>query len=178
MTKINRLFLFIFACVPGAGQMYLGYMKRGLCLISAFCMNIFVAAVISQYLTILLAIVWMYSFFDTYDLRRKMLSGDFPEDDYMFKFLADESICRLIRIRSRFVGWILVGLGALALYDNVIMSTLHQLYDRYDWIAPVIQVCRQLPDLVVAAVLILVGIWLVRGKNESSDDIPTYGEDR
>ena len=38
--RINGFFLFCCACVPGAGQMYLGYMKRGLCLISLFCLNL------------------------------------------------------------------------------------------------------------------------------------------
>ena len=35
--KKNALLTFIFACVPGAGQMYYGYMQRGLSLIALFC---------------------------------------------------------------------------------------------------------------------------------------------
>ena len=30
----------MFACIPGAGQMYQGYMKRGLSLITMFCLFI------------------------------------------------------------------------------------------------------------------------------------------
>ena len=38
--KKNALLTFIFACIPGAGQMYYGYMKRGLSLITFFCLFI------------------------------------------------------------------------------------------------------------------------------------------
>ena len=38
----NGILTFFFAFCPGAGQMYQGYMKRGLSLITMFCL--FVAA--------------------------------------------------------------------------------------------------------------------------------------
>ena len=38
--KKNAFLTFIFACIPGAGQMYYGYMKRGLSMITFFCLFI------------------------------------------------------------------------------------------------------------------------------------------
>ena len=38
--KKNGILTFLFAFVPGAGQMYQGYMKRGLSLITMFCLCI------------------------------------------------------------------------------------------------------------------------------------------
>ena len=45
--KKNALLTFIFACVPGAGQMYYGYMQRGLALISLFCGCFVLGALVS-----------------------------------------------------------------------------------------------------------------------------------
>ena len=43
--KKNALLTFIFACIPGAGQMYYGYMQRGLSLITLFCASFMLGAV-------------------------------------------------------------------------------------------------------------------------------------
>ena len=45
--KKNAFLTFIFACIPGAGQMYYGYMKRGTSLLVYFCLFIMLGAIIS-----------------------------------------------------------------------------------------------------------------------------------
>ena len=40
----NGILTFLFAFCPGAGQMYQGYMKRGLSLITMFCLFIMAGA--------------------------------------------------------------------------------------------------------------------------------------
>ena len=77
--KKNGFLTFIFACIPGAGQMYYGYMQRGLSLITMFIACFIVGAIINP-LAALAIIVWMYSFFDTYDLVRHLAAGDPKED--------------------------------------------------------------------------------------------------
>ena len=67
--KKNAFLTFIFACIPGAGQMYYGYMKRGTSLLVYFCLFIMLGAIISP-LVVGVAVVYMFSFFDTYDLIR------------------------------------------------------------------------------------------------------------
>ena len=42
--KKNAFLTFIFACIPGAGQMYYGYMKRGTSLLVYFCLFIMLGA--------------------------------------------------------------------------------------------------------------------------------------
>ena len=69
--KKNAFLTFIFACIPGAGQMYYGYMKRGLSMITFFCLFI-MAGTLVDVLVVGSVIVWMYSFFDTYDLIRHL----------------------------------------------------------------------------------------------------------
>ena len=73
--KKNAFLTFIFACIPGAGQMYYGYMKRGTSLLVYFCLFIMLGAIISP-LVVGVAVVYMFSFFDTYDLIRYLVAGD------------------------------------------------------------------------------------------------------
>ena len=62
--KKNAFLTFIFACIPGAGQMYYGYMRRGLSLITLFCVASAIGALIPPVL-LAVPIIWMYAFFDT-----------------------------------------------------------------------------------------------------------------
>ena len=63
----NGFLTFCCAFIPGAGQMYQGYMKRGLSLITMFCVA-FGAGTLLGVLYVAMPIVWMYSFFDTFNL--------------------------------------------------------------------------------------------------------------
>ena len=79
----NGILTFIFAFCPGAGQMYQGYMKRGLSLITMFCLFIVIGVSTLEVLTVGCVIVWMYSFFDTFNLRAQIGAGTAPEDHYL-----------------------------------------------------------------------------------------------
>ena len=80
--KKNGILTLLFACIPGAGQMYQGYMKRGLSLILTACCIGMVSSLLNPVL-LLLVVVWMYSFFDTFNLRAQILADTAPEDDYL-----------------------------------------------------------------------------------------------
>ena len=66
----NGFLTFCCAFIPGAGQMYQGYMKRGLSLILTACLIGMVSSLLDPVM-LLLVVVWMYSFFDTFNLDRK-----------------------------------------------------------------------------------------------------------
>lgn len=59
--------------IPGAGQMYQGYMKRGLSLITMFCLFIILGSTTGlDALVVGCIVVYMYSFFDTLNLRAQL----------------------------------------------------------------------------------------------------------
>ena len=77
IRKKNSFFTLIFSLVPGAGQMYMGFMKRGLSLMSCFFLILFTSVWLNVGPLMLLAmIVWFYSFFDTHNLRST------PDDEF------------------------------------------------------------------------------------------------
>ena len=71
MKRKHGLLLFIAACIPGCGEMYQGYMKRGVSILTAFC-AVFALAVFLEIgaLSVLMMPLWLFSFFDSYNLRK------------------------------------------------------------------------------------------------------------
>lgn len=179
----NGILTFFFAFIPGAGQMYQGYMKRGLSLISVFCLACVVALLLPP-LIALLPIIWMYSFFDTFNLRSQLGAETAPEDDYLIQIQSDVQLKQLMAKSHTLVGWALVALGGYALYDTFLMGILRNLYYRYEnsaLVRTLYDLGRNLPTLAVCVALIVVGVWLVRGprtapeREEPEDEVRHYG---
>ena len=174
----NGILTFLFAFIPGAGQMYQGYLKRGLSLILMCCAICMVAALISP-AAFFLIVVWMYSFFDTFNLRAQIATGTAPADDYLVHFdPKDKRLVQMMLDSHKLVGWTLIAFGVLIAYENILMNALNDLMWRWGKNNPFFRafylVMDQLPQVVVCVALIVCGIWLVKGpkagrKNPSDD---------
>ena len=60
--KKNSFLTFCFAFIPGAGEIYLGMMKKGLAVMLLFWSLSMVAGVLFPPLLFLLPVIWCYSF--------------------------------------------------------------------------------------------------------------------
>ena len=165
--KQNGILTLLFACIPGAGQMYQGYMKRGLSLITLFFLCI-MAGMLLEPLVLTALIVWMYSFFDTFNLRAQFIAGTAPADDYLVHFnTKDARLTLFFRDSHKLVGWGLIALGGLVAYENVIMRVFGDVMWRWGQNNPVFRafylMLDELPEVVVCVALIVCGVWLVRG---------------
>ena len=177
----NGLLTLLFAFIPGAGQMYQGYMKRGLSLM-LMCCAIGVLAMLFAPIALFLMLVFMYSFFDTLNLRAQIALGNAPADDYLVHLdPKDKRLARLLLDSHKLVGWLLIAFGALIAYQNLIMNIFGDLVYRWGHSSPVFRalylVMDSLPDVVVCVVLIVCGVWLVKGphpakKPDASKDVP------
>ena len=132
MQRKSGFLTFCFACLPGAGEMYLGYMKRGLSVMIAFWGLIFVASLLNMgILGILAPIIWAYSFFDTFNLRAQT-----PEqvaanpDAYLFdvESIAGSNWKNVVARRHNLFGGLLIFLGAYILYHTFLRPLLWDLY--------------------------------------------------
>ncbi len=165
--KKNGFLTFLFAFVPGAGQMYQGYMKRGLSLILICCAIWMVATLISP-VALFILVVWMYSFFDTFNLRAQIAEGTASEDDYLVHFdPRDKRLAQMMLDSHKLVGWALIAFGILIAYENILMKALDDLMWRWGqnnaFFRAFYLVMDQLPQVVVCVVLIICGVWLVKG---------------
>lgn len=182
--KKNGFLTFVFACIPGAGQMYYGYMKRGVSIITWFALIMLCGEILSP-LLIFNIVLYMFSFFDTYDIIRCLAAGDPKKDDFLMpegwkngEFWTAKAGWSKTSV-GKGVGAALVLSGAYLLLDRVLSDLLYRLanylgVDPFLWYS----IVEQLPTIVVAVVLIWFGCRLLgiggRKRNRTDDDLPPY----
>ena len=175
MKEQRGILMFITSCMCGCGQMYQGYMKRGVSLLLGFFVIIAVAGFLMLGpLAFFTPVVWLYAFFDSYNLRRQIVQGTAPEDAYLFGLsdMDSRQMTALLQKRHSVVGWALVIVGLYLLYDMV-MNRLGWFFG--DWLYSLLR--YDLPRMVVTVLVILLGLWFIRGpraKAGPEDDIPPF----
>ena len=179
MTQKNGFLLFLTSCLSGCGQMYQGYMKRGVSLLLSFFLVIFVSTYFYLgTLALFLPVIWLYAFFDSYALRSQLSAGTAPEDTFLFGLSDMDSnrLGELLRKRHSLIGWVLVAVGVYMLYD-MLMGQLSGLFFGWfgEWLYSLLR--YGLPRVVITVLVILLGLWFIRGprgKASIDDDIPPF----
>lgn len=165
--KKNGFLTFICSLLPGAGEMYMGFMKQGISLMGAF----FLLVCLSTWLNLgpllfVAPILWFYSFFHVHNLRG-MSDEEFYaiEDDYLFHL--NSIMPEQGKMNKRFrnvLAAVLIVVGAVVLLNNFL--------DLVAWLLPSYlmgfysSLLYVLPQLVIAVLCVLGGIWLIRGKKK------------
>lgn len=175
IRKKNGFITFICSLVPGAGEMYLGFMKEGLSIMClAYAMFVAGTWMDASWLVCSISILWFYSLFNVHN---KVCLPDeefyLLEDDYLFRLeriLPDE---KLNGKQTKIFGWLLVLFGIGTIWRSSIRNLLAVLrtYVSHDFAEVVGNYLYNLPQFVVAAVLIVSGIRLIlKKKSEFSAD--------
>jgi len=155
-------------------------MKRGVSQTIAFSFILALAIFLQMgALAVFLVPLWLYSFFDAYNLRRQRLDMAPPEDAYLFG-LSDMDSRRLRELMGRrhsLIGWGLVALGLFALWQNLAHG-LYRLFDDFfggdDWWLYNI-LMYDIPRIFITLLVIALGIWFIRGpRKKSGDSIPEF----
>lgn len=173
--KKNGFLTFIFACIPGAGQMYYGYMQRGLSIAMILILCVMAATVVEPLLFLCL-VIWMCSFFDTYDLIRHMAAGE-PKEDSLLVLGNYEEIKKLVPQHNRLIGWGLIGFGVWALYDLLIGNWVYKILTNVLGYGHAWDIINGIPNLVVGGLLVFAGFKLLNmhpAKKNSDDELPPY----
>ena len=179
MKRKHGLLLFITSCVPGCGQMHQGYMKRGLSLILAACFLIVLSILLRlDFLMVFLIPLWLFSFFDSYNLRGQTdEQAAANPDSFLFGLseMDSEKLSTLFRKRSSIIGWGLVALGAYILFDTFVGRLMWMLCESLDNWRLYDIVMRDFPRLIVTIGIIALGVWFIRGpKLPKNEEIPVF----
>lgn len=184
--KRNGFFVFCFSFIPGAVEMYMGFMKNGVSLMTMFVI-MFVGVIIDVPVISLLGagasvIIWFYAFFHAWNMYR--LNGDVlmgMEDRYIWtEFglpgkvkIQDEKFRRVLAIAF------ILG-GASVLWENV-MDCVREFVIRFVsseiWYS-FDHILRNVPQTIISIIFIYVGIRLIKGKkkelgiDDNSVDVP------
>jgi hypothetical protein len=163
--------------MPGAGQMYMGFMKRGLSLMAGFFLTIFLTYWLELNLfAFAIVIVWFYAFFDTFNLRA------LPDDEFystedqflLFPGLGKES-AKLFQGKYRlFFALALIFVGVVILWKNVI--------ELFEALLPqaIIEIVEgfghYFPQLLVGLAIVALGIHLILGKKKELDAMDSMNQ--
>ena len=88
MRQKGKFLTFCFSLFPGAGHMYLGFMKMGVSVMTLFWGIVMLGVLMNLgILYFILPVIWCYSFFDVIN-KNSMTEEEFYEleDNYLFNF--------------------------------------------------------------------------------------------
>ncbi len=166
-NKRSRFFTVIFSFLPGAGHMYMGFMKMGVSIMSAFFFVIFISSFLHLGpILYTLPILWFFSFFDCIN-KMSMSDENFRtlEDRYLFSidslFTQGKGVVQSYRL---YVGIGLVLLGAGMLWNNLWSEISVYFNDAARNF--IYSLNQSLPELIVGAVIIIIGARLIAGKKK------------
>ncbi|MTI85182.1 MAG: hypothetical protein FH756_15120 [Firmicutes bacterium] len=111
----SKFWAFVSSLIPGVGYMYLGLMRRGLESMILFFGTIFVSSIIhmDELVPFVLPVIFFYSIFDTQRLVGQMIDGYQVRDQALLDW-------EKIGSRSTIIAYVLIGLGTLALLNNLL----------------------------------------------------------
>lgn len=169
--KKNGFLTFVFSLWPGAAEMYMGFFKQGVSLMGMFLLILFLASWLNiGPLLYVLPLIWCYGFFHANHLR-SLSDEEFYalEDGYLFELdnILPEGKKLSKKWRNLLAG-ILIAIGVLSL-ANRLLELMYRLLPDYlkEWYW---HLWHDVPQIIFAVVMILAGIWLIRGKRQELAD--------
>ena len=171
IKKKSRFLTFIFSMFPGAGHMYMGFMKMGVSFASVFLFLMFISSWLHMRIfSFLIPLIWIYSFFDC--MNKVGLDEDklsLLEDKYLFSLNELLKIDRNVLEKRRLViGFILLFLGIYLVGDNL-MDVLER-YIPYEIYSSIYHSMREVPQVIMGIVIVVFGMKLIQGKNRGSEN--------
>ena len=169
--KKSRFWLFIWSFMPGAGEMYLGFMKMGISLMLGFMVLIGVVSLTDMgVLTIFPITMYIYSFFHANNLGALNDAQFYSiQDRYLFGMEgldSQEKMRNGISTKYRKIAAVvMIVIGVIMLWN----LGFDLLVDIFGWDNAYLAEIRyfmshRMPRAVLAVVIIWIGISLIRGK--------------
>lgn len=163
MKKRKNSFLaFCFSMIPGAGHMYIGFMKQGISIMTALVAGIALGVILHMpILTLFIPVLWFYAFFDVHNKRslsEEKLND--MEDKFFLSNVTNREITELFEGKLRmFIAGGLILIGFYLLFDNLLSMMPYYLRNLlYHW------GIDKIPHIIIACIIIYVGIRLIQGK--------------
>lgn len=171
MHKKSKFLNFCFSCLPGAGQMYQGFMKRGVSIMALFFGML---ALISYFgideLIFCLPVIWFYGFFD--GIHRNSL----PDNEYMqlkdgYLFV-DDDFGQLDLKKYRIpAAVLLIFIGGYSLIRTFVYGLIINQFEGFYWDSPIVNIIDNvLPKTVLSIVIIWLGVYLISGKKKEIEE--------
>ena len=160
-------------------EMYLGFFKTGICLMSLFIISIVLGDILFSPVILFSIVIWFYSFFHTNNLN-SLPDAEFEktEDTFLFHFTEYNTLSAFIQKNKKLCSFACIAIGLLILYytftDAMLLLLPMNFYyahniDEYE----IQQLFSYFPRTVLGILCIFTGYHLIRGKKQElfHDDI-------
>ena len=166
--KKSNVFTFFCSFLPGAAEMYMGFMKMGISLMALFFVSFMIPAMFnaSDAFICLAFAIWFYGFFHARNLSA-CDDEDFVllEDQFIWEEFTDGKPVKVSEKSGRkWIAGILILLGVGILWSNF-RSIIYSLIPDEMWEA-IYPVVANIPGTIIAVVIIIIGVRMILGKKE------------
>lgn len=168
--KRNSFWTFVFSMLPGAGHMYMGFMKLGVSIMALFFFTIFLSSFLDiGPLVYILPILWFYAFFDCIN-KQYSKDEDFArlEDHYLFtsdQFAGPDNI--FTQKGKLIAGILLLVIGIYILWRNLLHFLCAILPSRF--VNTLLNMTSNIPQIIIGVAIIVLGAWLIVGRKKEMD---------
>ncbi len=171
----NKFFTFLFSLLPGAGEMYMGFMKMGVSLMGIFFLTCAVSIFLQiEVLMFIAAVVWFYSFFHAHNLAGMPIDKfEQLEDIYLIPEMNEEMTDKIKSVKFKnwisvvliVVGFVLLWQSFSPMIQNIAPIKVQILISNLSFYGP---------KMVAGIVVIVLGISMIRGKKKQLEE-ENYG---
>ena len=166
--KKSGFFTFCFSLLPGAAEMYMGFMRNGVSLMVVFFLSIMLPALMSAsdvFMTVAF-LIWFYGFFHA----RNLVHCDDEEfalltDRYIWDEFLDGRKVDFTSEKSRKLFSIILILFGVACLWSCVSDMVYSLIPEAWWDA-IYPVVSKVPGILISIIIIIGGIKLISGKKE------------
>ncbi len=162
-NKKNPFFRFCFSLIPGAGEMYMGFLKTGVSLMLLFIAIFVLAAGLRiGVLSMLNLVVWFYSFFHVHSLA-DMPDEEFYtiEDQFLFIDRLPNDNMKFFKHNGRLAAFVLIFMGIVLTWQNMLYLLREYLPD--DIYGYIYEFSYSLPRIIAGIAIIALGVRMIRG---------------
>lgn len=168
--KKNSLFTFFCSFIPGAAEMYMGFMKMGFSIMTIFTISLIVPIVFGLEAFLCISVLlWFFAFFHARNVatcdNETFLS---LEDDFIWsKFIDTKKVPSVSIEYQKWIAIILIIIGCGSLFNNC-MNMIYNLIPDALWhvLYPIV---NHIPKIFISIILIVIGMKMIRGKKAQID---------
>lgn len=168
--KKNKLLTLFFSLIPGAAEMYMGFMKKGFSIMTIFTISLMIPIIFQIEVFLCISVlVWFFAFFHA----RNIATSDNEtflslEDEWIFSnFIDKEQIPSFSRSYQKWFAIILIIFGCGSLLNNCMNMIYNMIPDELWHIF--YPIANHIPKILISIVLIVVGVKMIQGKKEEID---------
>lgn len=171
MSKFKKFLFFLSSLIPGAGHMFLGFMKRGLLLMTIYFIDIGLSMILNGFL-VFMPVIWFYCLFDAWN--KFFLSDEEKrrvDDSFIFFYNAipEELLPKSKRFSNKIPQKFYRIIGSALAFFGIVMLC-KELRDNLELPKLVSQILSFVPELLLSLALIFIGIKLIAHKKKEIYD--------